>query len=78
MACDVPVVAARVGSMEECFRDKPEWLYEPSSAKDLAGALERRLKDKSTGYYHVVTWSEAAGVLEKILFNVAKDVKSIA
>jgi teichuronic acid biosynthesis glycosyltransferase TuaC len=70
MACQVPVVAARVGSMEELFSPHPSWLYVPESAPSLADALERRLKDRDTGYGHVPEWYDLALELEKIFFSL--------
>jgi len=70
MACHVPLVSARVGSMEELFRDRPSWLYEPESAPSLALALERRLKEQDTGYGRVPEWSDLALELEKIFFSL--------
>ena len=40
MACDVPLVAANVGSLKEIFAHAPEWLYEPGNI----ASLERLLK----------------------------------
>ncbi|MCP4621998.1 MAG: glycosyltransferase family 4 protein, partial [bacterium] len=70
MACDVPLVAAGVGSMQEVLRETPEWLYRMDSAASLAAAVENRLQDRRTGYGKVPVWTDHAGALEKILINV--------
>lgn len=70
MACQVPAVAARVGSMEELFSPHPSWLYEPESVPSLALALERRLSDQDTGYGYVPEWSDLALELENIFFSL--------
>jgi glycosyltransferase involved in cell wall biosynthesis len=70
MACQVPVVAARVGSMGELFRDRPSWLYDPGSAPSLAEAIERRLNQPDTRYGEVPDWSDLALELEKIFFSL--------
>jgi glycosyltransferase involved in cell wall biosynthesis len=72
MACQVPVVAARVGSMEELFCDHPSWLFDPDSALSLVKALERRLTEKDTGYGYVPDWSDLALELEKIFFSLTE------
>jgi teichuronic acid biosynthesis glycosyltransferase TuaC len=68
MACQIPLVAARVGSMEEFFQDCPSWLYDPDSAPSLVEAIERRLNDHDTGYGYVPDWPDLALELEKIFF----------
>ncbi len=40
MACNIPLVAANVGSMKELLINKPEWLYEPGNAQSLMKVLE--------------------------------------
>jgi len=70
MACQVPVVAARVGSMEELFCDHPSWLYDPDSAGSLAEALESRLNEPDTGYGYVPDWSDLALELETIFLSL--------
>jgi glycosyltransferase involved in cell wall biosynthesis len=72
MACQVPVVAARVGSMEELFCDHPSWLYDPDSALSLVEALERRLTEKDTDYGYVPDWFDLALELEKIFFSLTR------
>ncbi len=73
MACDVPLIAARVGSMAELFIDYPKWLYTPDDAVDLARVLEHRMKNQITGYKGVLSWSEVASDLERIFLELCKD-----
>jgi glycosyltransferase involved in cell wall biosynthesis len=70
MACGVPLVAARVGSMARLFRDHPEWLFTPDNKQDLANAIEHRLIHRNTGYTNVSSWEKAAEILEKIMVNL--------
>jgi len=70
MACDVPLIAARVGSMAGLFKDHPEWLFTPDSKQDLANAIEHRLLHRNTDYSNVSSWEKAADILEKILVNL--------
>ena len=39
MACDVPLVAANIGSMAEKFKDHPEWLFTPGSSSNCPASL---------------------------------------
>jgi len=70
MACDVPVVAARVGSLKELFQDHPEWLYAPGDTKSLAKTLEHRLFNRQTGYKSPPAWFELADKLEGIMQEI--------
>ena len=70
MACAIPLVAARVGSMEELLRDHPSWLYDPENSGSLAEALERRLSDQFTGYHLMPDWSDLAMKLEEIFLSL--------
>jgi teichuronic acid biosynthesis glycosyltransferase TuaC len=70
MACDVPLIAAKVGSVKELFRDHPEWLYEPGDEKSLATTLERRLSNRQTDYNTFPTWVELAETLENFMLKI--------
>ena len=73
MACDVPLIAACVGSMAELFKDRPEWLFTPDSNRDLAVVLEHRLVHQNTDYTNVSSWKKAAEILEKIMLNLKEE-----
>jgi teichuronic acid biosynthesis glycosyltransferase TuaC len=71
MACNIPVVAAGVGSLLEIFSEHPEWLYHPGDAISLAKVLERRLRDdRRTGYESPPTWPDLAKDLERIMIRL--------
>ena len=70
MACNVPLIAARVGSLAGLLKNHPEWLFTPESKMDLAKALEYRLLHRNTKYTHVSSWQKAAELLEKIMVNL--------
>ena len=72
MACDTPVIAARVGSLKELLKDHPDWLYTPSDSKSLSEAIEKRLSDLSTGYPMPPTWFDLASTLENIMLKLTK------
>ena len=66
MACNIPIVAARVGSMEGLLEEHPGWLYTPNNPNDLAQVIENRLKNRSTDYGPLPSWSDMAEVLEGV------------
>lgn len=70
MACRIPLVASRVGALEELLASHTEWLYEPGDSRSLAKALEYRLHDRTTDYDSLPTWSDLAGLLEKIMLSI--------
>ena len=70
MACDIPLIAARVGSMAALFKDHPRWLFTPDGSRDLADAIEHRLDDRTTGYRIVTSWSDTSEKLEKTFNKV--------
>ena len=75
MACDVPVVAAKVGSLKELFKDHPEWLYEPGDVQSLIKAIENRFDDGATHYALPPTWADLAQILERTMFQIQKQNK---
>jgi glycosyltransferase involved in cell wall biosynthesis len=76
MACGIPLIAARVGSMEELFRDYPTWLYDPEDAVSLAKVISERLSDQRADYKDIPDWSELAGQLEAIVLGALPRDKS--
>ncbi len=73
MACNIPVIAAKVGGLKAVLKDHPEWLYEPGNPLSLAEALERRLVDKKTDYDVSPTWRDLAKELEKIMLVLKEE-----
>ena len=73
IACDIPLVAAKIGSLTNMFATHPEWLYEPRNENSLVNALERRFSDKSTGYLTPPSWKEVAKRLEQIFTQACRD-----
>ena len=70
MACDVPLIAARVGSMASLFQKHPQWLYAPGDWRALAAVLQGRLEDRTTAYRFVASWKDASLTLEAIFNDV--------
>ena len=75
MACDVPLIAARVGSMKELLTDHTNWLFMPDNALDMAHVLENRLVDRKTGYAPLSSWSDLANRLENIMLKILNEIK---
>ena len=76
MACNIPVIAANVGSLKEIFKDHPQWLYEPGNTVSLIETLARRLVEKKTDYDISPVWKDLAVEVEKIMRNLKNDTLS--
>lgn len=70
MACNLPVVAANIGSMHVLFSHKPQWLYEPGDKGSLARAVENRLVKRDTNYGTAPSWFNLSEHLENILVRI--------
>jgi glycosyltransferase involved in cell wall biosynthesis len=70
MACNVPMVSARLGSMAELFKNNPAWLFQPDNSTDLANVIAYRLQHRNTDYASVPTWREMAKNLESIFLDI--------
>ena len=73
MACNIPLVAANVGSMKDLLINNSEWLYEPDDKKSLAKVLEHRLFNHKTDYKTFPNWFELAGTLENIMLHLVSN-----
>ena len=71
MACDVPLVAADVGSLKEIFGHAPEWLYEPGNLASLEKTIENRLRYRRTGYEKPPTWGDMAKIFDSLITNLS-------
>jgi len=70
LACNVPVVAARVGSLARLFETSPDWLYEPDNSVSLAAAISHRIGHAATNYDPVADWRDQAFKLEQWMAGV--------
>ena len=70
MACNIPVIAANVGGLQELLKNHPEWLYEPGNVQSLIDVLERRLSDQRTAYPPLPSWNDLAQILENIMLEL--------
>ena len=69
MACRIPMIAAKVGSMIQLLKGHPEWLYDPEDTGSLAKAISDRLTDQRTDYGDIPEWSDLGAQLEKIMIE---------
>jgi glycosyltransferase involved in cell wall biosynthesis len=76
MACAIPLIAARVGSMEELLSGHPSWLFEPGDETDLARAVGDRLKDRSTDYGRIPSWADLGEKLESLIVKLLNEKAS--
>ncbi len=60
VACRIPFVAARVGSMVEFLDNYPNCLFEPENPASLAHAIRRQLIDKTIVEISVPSWNDSA------------------
>jgi teichuronic acid biosynthesis glycosyltransferase TuaC len=72
MACDIPLVATRIGSLKKLLEDHPDWLYAPGDSGSLAKVIEKRLIDPSTGYKRPPTWLDLTDRLEDVMLKLYK------
>jgi glycosyltransferase involved in cell wall biosynthesis len=70
MACDVPLIAAKVGSMKELLADHPNWLFMPDNSFNMAHVIENRPVDRKTEYVSTATWPDLANQLERIMLGI--------
>ncbi len=70
MACNIPLIAAGVGSLKEIFSDNPEWLYEPGSSHSLTRTLEKRIFNQTTDYPPPPSWKDLAKKLENTMLEI--------
>jgi teichuronic acid biosynthesis glycosyltransferase TuaC len=67
VACQLPVVASRVGEMKRLMAGQPECLYHPDNSEDLQRALSYQLDNRLRLSADVPTWEMQAIRLEMII-----------
>lgn len=74
VACEVPVIAARVGDMKSVLSHRPERLFSPSNSGELAQCIRAYFKSESIalddGVKHP-SWDDMAICLERFLSDIA-------
>ena len=64
MACELPIVAARVGVMTHLLEALPDTLYQPDDAADLARAVSEQLRKPSRPRITIDDWAAVIGATE--------------
>jgi teichuronic acid biosynthesis glycosyltransferase TuaC len=76
VACRIPFVAARVGSMIEFLDNYPNCLFEPENPASLAEAIRRQLIDKAIVDIPVPSWNDSAIRLSTFFRQLLTDRQS--
>ncbi len=76
MACDTPLISAKVGVMADLLADHPSWLFEPADETDLARAIEGRLYDRTTEYGRIPSWADLGEGLETLIVKLLTEKTS--
>jgi glycosyltransferase involved in cell wall biosynthesis len=72
LACRVPVVAAAVGDVANVLSGRPDRLYAPGDAADLAHKVDKVLRDGGREQdYDVPTWRDCGRELDGLLAEIA-------
>jgi hypothetical protein len=64
VACQIPFIAAAVGSMNEFMSEYPACLYEPENPESLAEVARRQLQNRTAVDTEVPSWADSASRLE--------------
>lgn len=64
LACQIPIIAASVGSVQDILNISPRCLFEPENPVSLAGAARFQLEHKHIARFSPPTWEAMAGRLE--------------
>jgi teichuronic acid biosynthesis glycosyltransferase TuaC len=76
VACRIPFVAARVGSMIEFLGKYPDCFFEPENPASLAEAIRRQLIDKIIVGIPVPSWNDSAIRLSTFFQQLVTDRQS--
>jgi glycosyltransferase involved in cell wall biosynthesis len=72
IACQVPLVAAAVGSMNELLENYPDCLYEPQNSASLADTIRRQLQARRVIDMPTPSWADSAVRLETFFQSVRR------
>ena len=76
MACDVPIVATKVGDVAQLLRKFPESLCEPDDWKSMASAIKKQFSSRKKHSYREQmmgnTWDEIARKLDAAIHTIGK------
>jgi len=60
LACEIPIVAAKVGVMAEMFRNHSGFLFFPGDCQSLVKAVNQQLVNRGSIHIAIPTWYELA------------------
>lgn len=66
-ACEIPLVVASVGSMNNIFQNTPKVLYLPDDSASLAESLRSQLDSPHYSRIEIPSWAELGRVMSKAL-----------
>jgi len=72
MACEIPLVAADIGTMKELLREHPECLFAPDDPTSLARALRIQIRNPRFTTQAVPSWADMAGQLEAFFIRTLR------
>lgn len=70
VACELPVVVARVGELGGLLQDQPELFYEDGDTASLVKTIKRQLHERQRATVAVPSWDDQAALLEELLETV--------
>lgn len=60
LACNTPILTARLGALQHTFKDYPQCLYEPDNQSDLQTKIEYLLQNPVSITITIPTWQDQA------------------
>ncbi|UQG62476.1 hypothetical protein MIH18_07700 [Marinobacter sp. M3C] len=72
VTCDLPIVAAKAGTISQTLQGSPEILFAPSNAKSLIEAIAIQLEKPYVANVTPVKWSELVQTIEPVISQLAK------
>lgn len=73
VACGLPLVAAKVGAIEQILRDNPEMLFAPGDADSLTAALILQLENPHLVDIQPREWDELVESVEPVILHLVKE-----
>lgn len=67
LACETPLLTARVGALAQTLAPWPACLYEPEDTEDLEQGIRRQLAHPVRPRLMIPTWSDQAGQLDRLI-----------
>jgi glycosyltransferase involved in cell wall biosynthesis len=75
LACDRPVVVARVGELALLLAEQPELFYEDGDAADLVNTIVSQLQRQERSKAAVPTWRDQAELLARLMQSAQSEME---